>query len=115
MGERVKEADVAVTKVQSEIQVQLEQTNNKLAIQVHFPIMEKFYHSFGYWNLTIIILFFFLRDELYINYLKNLADVMCYFHIKNLCTFSFPIKINNIRNFLYESRISLKYLFIAQV
>ena len=36
MGERVKEADAAVTKVQSEIQVQLEQTNNKLAIQVHF-------------------------------------------------------------------------------
>ena len=34
MGERVKEADAAVTKVQSEIQVQLEQTNNKLAIQV---------------------------------------------------------------------------------
>ena len=36
MGERVKEADAAVTKVQSEIQVQLEQTNNKLAIQVQF-------------------------------------------------------------------------------
>ena len=29
----MKEADAAVTKVQSEIKVQLEETNNKLAIQ----------------------------------------------------------------------------------
>ena len=51
----MKEADAAVSKVQSEIKVQLEETNNKLAIQdtVHSrSIINNFWN-----NLHILFLF----------------------------------------------------------